>query len=382
MRVLLVNKHAYLMGGVDSHCMWLTRGLRERGHEVIWLSMQNDDNVEPGAFVPGSRGALSVTRALWNRSAAGATRAAIERFAPDIVHSHLVYPQLSLAPLAVAHRAGVPVVQTLHTYELISAHYANEWGGWVDRDSARFSERVRNTATFPVRRYVHPRVVDEFIAVSSFVATAHARVGITAHVVPNAVAADDDAPLPGFEQREGIMFVGRLVEEKGVLEVVDLARRLPDVAVTIAGGGPLWPVVRAAAEELPNLSGLGWVAASKLPEHLRKARVLVMPSRCAETSGLAALEAFASGTPVVALPRGGLEELVHDSGAGQLVPAAGAPLAAACEALQADRATWQELSTRGLEAVAGPFSIATWIDRVEAVYDAALRRRRGKGRDR
>jgi glycosyltransferase involved in cell wall biosynthesis len=372
-RVLLVNKHAYLMGGVDSHCMWLTRGLRERGHEVIWLSTENDDNTEPGAFVPGSRGALSVTRALWSRPAAAATRAAIERFDPDIVHAHLLYPQLSVAPLVVARRAGVPVVQTLHTYELLSAHYATESGGWVDRDSVRFSERVRNTATFPVRRVVHPRVVDEFIAVSAFVAEVYARAGITAHVVPNAVAAADDADLPGFEERAGIIFVGRLVEEKGVLEVLDLARRLPEIPVTIAGGGPLWPVVRQAADELPNLSGLGWVAAPKLPEHLREARVLVMPSRCAETSGLAALEAFACGTPVVALPRGGLKELVRDSGAGLLVPEAGAPLAAACEQLQADRTTWEELSQCGLAAVAGRYSIPKWIDRTEAVYDAATR---------
>jgi glycosyltransferase involved in cell wall biosynthesis len=373
-RVLLVNKHAYLMGGVDSHCMWLTHGLRERGHEVIWLSAQNHENVEPGAFVSTTGGLRSVTRALWNRSSAGATRAAIERFDPDIVHAHLVYPQLSVAPLVQARRSGVPVVQTLHTYELLSAHYATESGSWLDRDSVEFSERVRNTATFPVRRFVYPRVVDEYIAVSRFVADAYARHGIAAHVVPNAVPAPDDTDLPGFEQREGIVYLGRLVEEKGVLEVLDLARRLPEIPVTLAGGGPLWPLVRQAADEFPNLSCLGWVKAPEVPELLRQARVLVMPSRCAETSGLAALEAFACGAPVVALPRGGLEELVRDSGAGKLVSAPGAELAAACEQLHGDRATWQELSSQGLEAVAGPYSISNWIDRVEAVYDAALRR--------
>lgn len=371
-----MNKHAYLLGGVDSHCMWLARGLRERGHQVLWFSAQSEGNVErDGAFVAPTWGALSPIRAVWNRSAAGAMRAAIERFDPDVVHTHMLYPQLSVAPLAVAHRLGVPVVHTLHTYELLSADYASEAGGWVDRVSPRFADRLRNTATFPIRRFVHPRLVDEFIAVSVFVADVHARRGIIARVVPNAVAAANGAGVPGFEQRAGIVFVGRLVGEKGVLDVVDVARRLPDIPVTIAGGGPLWSVVTGAADELPNLSCLGWVQAPQLPEHLRRARVLVMPSRCAETSGLAALEALACGTPVVAFPRGGLNELVRDSGAGVIARGPGAELADACERLHGDEATWQQMSTHGLEAVAGRFSIATWLDSVESVYQAAVRRR-------
>jgi glycosyltransferase involved in cell wall biosynthesis len=375
MRVLIANKHAYHMGGADTHCMLLTDGLRERGHEVLWLSTQADVNEEhDGAFVPTRRGAAGVRCALWNRSAAGAMSAAIASFDPEIVHAHMLYPHLSVSPLVSARRAGVPVVHTLHTYELLSAHYASESGGWIDRDSAGFPERVRNTATLPIRRLIHPRFVDEYIAVSAYIADIHARRGISAHVVPNAVATTtaNGSELPGFEQRDGILFVGRLVAEKGVLDVVDVARRLPDITVTIAGAGPLWPNVTRAADELPNLSCLGWVAAPELPKHLGAARVLVMPSRWAETSGLAALEALACGTPVVALPRGGLGELVRESNAGLLPSAPGRELAAACGDLHGDRPRWEELSQRGLDAVAGPFSIATWLDRIEAVYARAL----------
>ena len=373
MRILLANKHAFLMGGADSHCVWLTQGLRERGHEVRWLSTASERNLErEGAFVPTRGGAAGAARAFWNRPAAAAMRAEIAGFDPDLVHAHMLYPHLSVAPLVAARRAGVPVVQTLHTYELISAHYSSESGGWIDRASAGLPERVRNTATFPVRRFVHPRLVDEYIAVSAYVAEVHARRGITSHVVPNAVAGANGAELPGFEERDGILFVGRLVAEKGVLDVLDVARRLPDIPVAIAGAGPLFGDVTRAAEELPNLSCLGWVPAPELPEHLRAARVLVMPSRWAETSGLSALEALAFGTPVVALPAGGLGELVAESGAGLLASAPGLPLATACGDLHGDRVSWERLSQRALDAVAGPFSIATWLDRVEAVYELAL----------
>jgi glycosyltransferase involved in cell wall biosynthesis len=368
MRVLLVNKHAYLMGGVDSHCVWLSDGLRQRGHEVMWLSTEAGANIErSGAFVPRRGGARGAVQTLFNRTAAAAARVAIADFAPDVVHAHLVYPHLSVAPLAVARRAGVPVLQTLHTYELLSAHYASDAGGWIDLESHLWTDRVRNTATFPVRRIVHRRLVDEYLSVSQFVADAHARYGVPSLVVPNAVAAGS-GPLPPYAERRGILFVGRLVVEKGVLEALELARALPELPVTIAGGGPLYPLVRRTAQELPNLTALGWVNAPDLPEHLRAARLLVMPSRCAETSGLAALEALAWGTPVVALPRGGLTELVAQTGAGVLAAAPGEELAAACATLHDDRVAWERLSARGREAVAGQFSLNVWLDRVVAVY--------------
>jgi hypothetical protein len=58
-------------------------------------------------------------RAIWNREAAAAMRSLIRTRKPDLVHVHKLYPQLSVAPLIVAGRAGIPVVQMLNDYELI-----------------------------------------------------------------------------------------------------------------------------------------------------------------------------------------------------------------------------------------------------------------------
>jgi glycosyltransferase involved in cell wall biosynthesis len=373
MRVLIVNKYAFVMGGADRHCAMLSAGLRDRGHEVMWLSTRTDWNVErAGVFVPRPSGASLALRAIWNRPASGAMRAAIERFEPDIVHAHMVYPHLSVAPLVVARRHGIPVVHTLHTYELLSANYASDRGGWIDRTDPRFRERLLNTATYPVRRLVHPATVDEFIAVSEFVANVHARRGIAARVVPSAVATQNGVPPPAFDRRRGIVYVGRLVEEKGVRDVLDVARRLPELPVTLVGAGPLMPLVEEASSSMQNLNCTGWEQHESVQEHLRSARVLLMPSRCAETSGLAALEALACGTPVVAFPAGGLADVMRDSGGGRLVAEGGSALAAACEELHGDRAIWEAFSRRGLEAVAAHFSTERWLDGIEAVYESAL----------
>jgi glycosyltransferase involved in cell wall biosynthesis len=375
MRVLIVNKHAYVMGGADRHCEMLTAGLRERGHEVQWLALKHEINSEhAGAFVTQVNGPRLAPRALWNREAAAAMDVSIERFRPDVVNSQMLYPYLSVAPIAVAHRRRVPVVHTLHSYELLSAGYATETGSWIDRDGVRGVDRLLNTLTFPVRRLVHPRMVDEYIAVSDYVAEVHARHGIRAQVVVNATDVVD-APSPGFGSRRGIAFAGRLVKEKGVLDALELAERLPDVPVVVYGAGPLFGLVRDAAQRLPNLRAPGWIGAGDMPAALQAARVLVMPSRCAETSGLAALEALACGTPVVSYPAGGLTDVVQRSGGGRVVPIDAAALASACAELHEDRALWEASSRRGLEAVAGAFSKAAWLDGVEAVYRRALARR-------
>ena len=109
----------------------------------------------------------------------------------------------------VAHRAGIPVVQHLHDYEFISASWRDHSGGWRDRDESRRSIRALNDATFVVRRALHARAVDAWIANSRYVGERHAAVGIQATVLPCFVEPAG-ASAPGFSERRGAVFVGRL----------------------------------------------------------------------------------------------------------------------------------------------------------------------------
>jgi glycosyltransferase involved in cell wall biosynthesis len=373
-RVLMVNKAAWVLGGAEQYCLMLTRGLRERGHEVQWLSVFAEANEESaGAFVPRVGGVRRAARALWCGPAAGATRALVERFAPDVIHTNMLYSQLSVAPVVVARRLGVPVVQTIHGYELISASSADERGRWIDWSPIGAADRVINTATFPLKRLVHLRAVDEFIAVSSYVAGVFARY-VRSHVVPNAIPPLEGR-LPGFDERRGVLFVGRFYREKGADHVLELAQRRPDLRVTMVGTGPLWTQAQALAERLPNLTLTGWLPHEQIAELVRSARVSVMPSRYGEPAPIAALEAFAAGTPLVAYPFGGLPEMTS-AGGGWIVDADPAALADACGRLHEDRRAWERSSTLGRAAVTeGPFSMHRFLDGTEQVYERAIGRR-------
>ncbi|HEX9188889.1 MAG TPA: glycosyltransferase [Vicinamibacteria bacterium] len=108
-----------------------------------------------------------------------------------------------------------------------------------------------------------------------------------------------------------VLFVGRLVEAKGVRDAVAAWRRSGvDLPLVAAGTGTLRAQLAAWAGEAdsPGIEVLGWVERDRLPGLYRRARALVMPSRWQEPFGIAGLEALSFGVPVVAWESGGIGE--------------------------------------------------------------------------
>jgi glycosyltransferase involved in cell wall biosynthesis len=383
----MVNVYAYVTGGADVHCLELCHGLRERQHDVAMLATESERNEEHrGAFVPVS--VTNTTRdsvrlaerprialdALWNAKAARATSRLLRDFDPEIVHVHKAYPQLSVAPVLLAHRQAVPIVQTLHDYQFISANPLDDQGDWLDRRETRLSYRLLNTATLPIRRFMHVPRVSRFIAVSRFVARMHASRGIRATVLPNfaPAGAEHGEHQPPFDARQGIVYFGRLRPEKGVEHVLEAARRLPDIPVFVAGWGPLAERAEAEASRLPNLQFLGRLSPEETRALIRTARLAILPSLWSEPGALASLEAMAEGTPVVVYDVGGVAEYVADSGAGTVVPPQVDALTKACVALHEDEESWRECSLKAAHAIDSTHSRESYLVQLERIYESAL----------
>jgi glycosyltransferase involved in cell wall biosynthesis len=139
------------------------------------------------------------------------------------------------------------------------------------------------------------------------------------------------------EARGGVLFVGRLTPHKGVDRLLQALPRDAHLRVVGSTGHDPRPPERDYPKLLRFLARdrhvtfVGTLADDDLPGMYRSAAVLAMPSveqtcygrpvRVSELLGLAALEAMASGTPVVASRVGGLAEVVEDGQTGFLVPA-------------------------------------------------------------
>jgi len=101
-----------------------------------------------------------------------------------------------------------------------------------------------------------------------------------------------------------VLFVGRLVESKGVADAVIAWRRSGvGLPLVVAGAGPLRESLRDSGAEV-----LGWVPRARLGAVYARARAVLMPSRWQEPFGIAGLEALHCGVPVVAWEGGGIAE--------------------------------------------------------------------------
>ncbi len=170
--------------------------------------------------------------------------------------------------------------------------------------------------------------------------------------VPDVTVEPDDPPH--------VLFVGRLSEEKGVLELVEAARDLPLVVV---GDGPLRDRVPGA---------LGFVPPARLGAYLDRAAVVVCPSR-REGYGVVCRQAMAHGRPVVATAVGGLVEAIVDGESGLLVPPGDVTaLRAAIERLLGDAGLRTRLGAAARERVRERYSREVAAEGTLAAYETAL----------
>lgn len=130
---------------------------------------------------------------------------------------------------------------------------------------------------------------------------------------------------PSTSDRSGLLFVGRLMPEKGAAVLIRALAILRehaslDPSLTIIGQGPERPVLERLAQELGvHASFLGPLAPARVADAMRVASVVVVPSVYEEPLGLVAVEGLACGAVVVASDAGGLPEAVAGSNRAILV---------------------------------------------------------------
>jgi glycosyltransferase involved in cell wall biosynthesis len=140
-------------------------------------------------------------------------------------------------------------------------------------------------------------------------------------VIPNSYRDDLFRRLPGVERTGDLVFVGRLVSDKGVDILLDAMAQLTAEGLhprlTVVGDGPEAPRLREQAARL-GLAGqvglLGTRTGEELVEILNRHRILVVPSRYDEPFGIVALEGIACGCIVVGSRGGGLKDAIGPCG--------------------------------------------------------------------
>lgn len=406
MRVLHVNKFLYRRGGAEAYMLDVAQLQRAAGDEVAFWSMQHPENqpdpnedtfaprmeLNPPAKTLAGR-VKAAAGVVYRPSARAGIDEVLDRVRPDILHLHNIYHQLSpsiLRPLALR---SIPSVMTLHDYKLVCPTYQFLDHGQIceaclphrfHQATVRRCNRgsLSGSLLATVEVSLHRALgaydsIDVLICPSEFMRSKMTEGGIDTgrlvHVPHFAdVRAIDAATGPGH----GVLFGGRLSPEKGVDVLIRAAVHLPaGVPVVIAGDGPSREELEQLAAELDvadRVTFLGRVPGQELHQRMRRAAVVVVPSRWYENQPMVILEAAAAGRPVVATNLGGLPELVEPGVTGWLVPHDDpTALADALRDATADPDRSHELGRRAREVTLERFDPVRHLAALRSVYATA-----------
>ena len=395
----MVSEHASplaVLGGVDSggqnvHVASLAEALARRGVAVTVYTRRDDrsspERVEFAAGVTVEHVAAGPPRpiprdrlvAYMDRFARTLQRAWAQE-PPDVVHAH--FWMSGRAALEAAGPLGVPVVQTFHALGVVKRRHQGT------KDTSPPGRLAAEEAI--------ARRVDQIVATSSDEVFELIRMGADlrrVRIIPCGVDLELFRPEgPAEKRRRGLhrlVVVTRLVERKGVGNVISALAALPETELVVAGGPAAPELARdpearrlsRLAEELglsDRVEFRGRVERADLPPLLRSADAVVCVPWY-EPFGIVPLEAMACGVPVVASAVGGLLDTVVDGVTGIHVPPRSPErLAEVLRSLLADRELRASLGRAGAERARERYSWEHVADATLETYKTLVQRRRAQ----
>jgi glycosyltransferase involved in cell wall biosynthesis len=239
-----------------------------------------------------------------------------------LVHAHWLLPHGAIA--ARLRRPGCALLTTSHGSDLFALEHSWLW---------------------PFKRYALCNADAVSVVSAALRNKAASLMGEDArklNVLPMGIdVARFQPPVPG-KPRQGLLFVGRLVEGKGVESLLQALQALRSrglrPTLTLVGSGPAEDVLRSQVVRAgldDQVRFLGALPNAELPPHYQGAAALVFPSLLGkqgqqEGMGLVPLEALACGCPVIASALPAVAEVIHHEETGLLFPPGDAAALAEC----------------------------------------------------
>lgn len=336
LRVLIINEFTRRSGGTDVVVRTQKKVLEEAGVEVEVLRFDNRD-FDSSTFAGK---ALTLLKGHRGELLSGPLEKIVRDFDPKIIHIHNLYPLLANSFDGwLGNPGNNNVIMHLHNFfpVCLNSHcFLNgknctacleddSWRPGVIHKCYNGSSTQSFVAalvrTRPSGWFGNSSRIRKFVAVSQFLRNKYVEFGLDAkriRVIPNAMAA---AAKEQSEDSLGeyVLYIGAILREKGILTLLEVAKKVPKIKFKIAGDGIDMRMVKRAASGLSNVELVGFAEGDEKEELFRKCRFVVQPSECWETFGMVVLEANSHGKPVIASRLGGLEELITVSENGLFV---------------------------------------------------------------
>jgi glycosyltransferase involved in cell wall biosynthesis len=324
-------------GSVETMTSLLTEGLVARGHDVT-LFATGDSKTKAKLHAIYPHGYWHDENMWpWELYEMLNLAAAVERARDfDIIHYEAAYYPMSLA---FARLSPTPIIQTLH-------HSPSE-------------AEVKLWSRYPEA---------PFVAISNEQAQLLSGLNVVATVLHGIVT---DSFTFREKPDDYLLFLGRFTEGKGVLQAIEVAKRV-DMRLILAAAEDEYYREKVA----PHVDGrhIVYYGEADFAAKVRLyggARALLYPIQAREPFGLVLAEAMACGTPVAALDRGAVREVVDDGVTGMVF--------ADLEQLVNDLTRVFDLDRRRVhERAVARFGVARMVDEYAAVYARMVEAHRGR----
>lgn len=316
MKILLVhNKYKY-PGGEDTYVYSLMELLESKGHKVI-LYTKDNDSISSNF----SSKFHTLTGLFFNPKVRSEIKTIIEKERPDVAHFNNIYPLISPDAYRVCKNMGIPVVQTIHNYRLICP------GGFMYRNGKECVHSIKNGNIFKKifsKCYRNSRIENALLFLSiSYHLKRKSFDYIDCFIFPSfftellykkhlPIAWKKTLVLPYFAPTQSglvkkksnfFLYVGRFSEEKGILDLLNVASQLSHIPFLFIGDGPLTSII-SSYRKYGNIRILKHMSREKVYTYMRRAKTTIIPTKGFETGPIVAIEASLNHSPILA-PRFG-----------------------------------------------------------------------------
>jgi glycosyltransferase involved in cell wall biosynthesis len=287
------------VGGIEFIVDRLALGLVAEGHTVTHVASDTEVNRATARTVPYERillPAWQIARDQWALPYPLFSPIALLKTlrrtvaAADIVHAHgMLYIDSAFAFAVDRHLGRNRRVLTEHVGHI---PYDNKLLDAIERAAIHSIGRYTAANANALITY-NNRVSREVMSLVPGAQPIHIENGIDLEMYRPPLAGERQRLRNelGWDERPRVLFVGRLVEKKGINLVMEVARRADDLQFVLAGPGSL--------QDVPtNVQLLGELSPGRVASLYRAADVFLLPSR-GEGFPLSAQEALASGLPVI-----------------------------------------------------------------------------------
>jgi len=308
MKILIIHNFYQEWGGEDTYVTSFKKLLEENCHQV-YLYSKDSKNI----------------KTIWDKIKIGIglfynpwvkkeLEKIIKDFKPDVAHFHNLYPLIGAVAYRVCKKYKIPIIQHVHNYRFMCPKGILFRNGkicelclhknfpfWAIVYGCYHRSRPASLF-FSLSFFIHKTIgtfslIDKFIFPSQFTRDyylKHLKIDKQkTFFLPHFVEVPKKINTRSIKEKDYFLYVGRLSEERGIIELLNIFKDLPKYKLLVIGDGPLRGEVEKY-KRYKNIKIIGFLKREEIFKYIKKAKVLIIPSLWYEVLPFTFLEAVTS----------------------------------------------------------------------------------------